>query len=71
MKHSEHSELVQSFQGNFDEMKKAEIICHFLSVCVRQFPSPTEDPTPQRSTSVPAEPRDARAAPDIPEAAGH
>lgn len=50
--------------------KKGEMICHFLSVYVRQLPSPAEDPTPQRSTSAPAEPGDARAAPGFPEAAG-
>lgn len=50
--------------------KKEEIICHFLSVYVRQFPSPAEDPAPQRSTFTPAEPGDARAAPGFPEAAG-
>lgn len=42
--------------------KKADIIC--------QFPSPADDPAAQRSTSAPAGPGEARAAPGVPDAAG-
>lgn len=62
---TKHPELVQSFQGNFGDNGTREKSSAISYLCVSD-----SSPAPQRSTSAPGEPRNARSATVVLEAAG-